>query len=207
MLLPYVIVPLYAVVNPPFTPLMLQRALFGRAGIDKSWVGLEAISPNLVRAVVASEDGRFCSHYGIDWHEVRKALQDDDGALRGASTITMQTARNLFFPEVRSWVRKGLEAPLALWTDLVLSKRRILEIYLNVAEWGAGVYGAGAAAERYFGVAPGKLTAAQAARLAAALPAPLTRDPAKPNRVTRRVSGRIAARAQQLGDAAGCVLK
>jgi monofunctional glycosyltransferase len=207
ILLPYLIVPLYAVVNPPITPLMLQRAVFGRVGIHKQWVNLDDISPNLVRAVLAAEDARFCSHHGIDWVEVQNALQDDDGPMRGASTITMQAARNLFFPVVRSWVRKGLEAPLALYMDLVLSKRRTLEIYLNVAEWGRGVYGVGEAAERSFGVTPARLTAGQSALLAAALPSPAFRDPAKPSRTLWRVARRVDARAARLGPAADCVLK
>ncbi len=207
LLLPYLIVPLYAVVNPPITPLMLQRAVTQRVGIHKTWTDLEDVSPNLVRAVLAAEDARFCSHHGIDWIEVQNALEDDDGPMRGASTITMQVARNLFFPSWRSWIRKALEAPLALYADLILSKRRVLEIYLNIAEWGRGVYGVSEIARRSFDVTPARLTAGQAALLAATLPAPGVRDPAKPSRTLLRVARRVDRRAARLGPAADCVLK
>lgn len=207
VLLPYLIVPLYAVVNPPITPVMLQSVIVHRVGIHKSWTDLEDISPNLVRAVLAAEDARFCSHRGIDWIEVQNALEDDDGPRRGASTITMQTARNLFFPNWRSWIRKAFEAPLALYTDLILSKRRILEIYLNIAEWGQGTYGVGEAARRSFDVTPARLTAGQSALLAATLPAPGLRNPAKPSRTLRRIARRVDRRAARLGPAADCVLK
>ncbi len=205
--LPYVIVPLYAVVNPPITLVMLQRSLTEGVGIHKEWVDIDAVSPRLVRAVLAAEDARFCSHHGVDWVEMRNALQDDDGPMRGASTITMQTARTLFFPGGRSWIRKVFEVPLAVYTDLVLSKRRILELYLNVAEWGPnGVYGVAAASKRAFGVTPADLSAGQSALLAAALPSPATRNPAKPTRGYSRVARRIAGRAAALGAGAECVL-
>jgi len=193
ILLPLALVPLYAIVNPPVTTVMLFKAL-GGAGIQKTWVGIEDISPRLVRAVVASEDQRFCIHSGIDWVEVQNALEDDDGRFRGASTITMQTVKNLFLWTGRSWIRKGLEAPLALYAELFLSKRRILEIYLNIVEWDVGVYGAEAAAAHYFKVPAAKLSSSQAARLAAVLPAPVTRDAANPGPGTTRIASRIAAR-------------
>ena len=207
VLLPYLIVPIYAVVNPPITLVMLQNALTEGGGIHKKWVDLENVSPNLARAVLAGEDARFCSHHGIDWVEVQNALEDEDGPARGASTITMQTARNLFFPAGRSWIRKAFEAPLALYTDLILSKSRILEIYLNIAEWGRGIYGAAEAAKRSFGVSPARLTAGQAALLAAALPSPASRNPADPTAGYARLARRVAARAATLGPAADCVLK
>ena len=203
--LPLLLLPLYAVVNPPVSTVMLWKAL-GGAGVEKDWADLGDVSPRLVRAVLSSEDARFCSHRGIDWVEVEKALDDDDGRFRGASTITMQTVKNLFLWTGRDWVRKGLELPLALYAELVLSKRRIMEIYLNIVEWDTGVYGAGAAAEHYFGVAPSKLSGEQAARLAAILPSPETRDAAKPGPQTRRIARRIAARAAQSGPYAACVL-
>ena len=149
VLLPLVLVPLYAFVNPPVTTVMLLKALGGN-GIDKSWTSIEDISPRLVRAVITSEDQRFCLHHGIDWVEVQNALDDEDGRFRGASTITMQTVKNLFLWTGRSWIRKALEAPLALYAELFLSKRRIMEIYLNIVEWDEGVYGAEAAARHYF---------------------------------------------------------
>ena len=203
--LPFLLLPLYAVVNPPVTTVQLLKAL-GGAGINNSWTDIENISPHLVRAVLVSEDARFCEHRGIDWVEVQNALDDEDGRLRGASTITMQTVKNLFLWTGRSWIRKALEAPLALYAELFLSKRRIMEIYLNNVEWGTGVYGATAAAERYFGVSAADLSQTQAALLAAALPAPETRDPANPGRGARRIAERIAARAEKSGPYVACVL-
>jgi monofunctional biosynthetic peptidoglycan transglycosylase len=140
---------------------------------------------------------------GWSW---KKALDDEDGRFRGASTITMQTVKNLFLWTGRDWVRKAVEAPLALYADAVLPKRRIVEIYLNIAEWDTGIYGAGAAAQHYFGVAAEDLSAAQSARLAAILPSPETRDAAKPGPQTRRIARRIAARAAQSGPYVACVL-
>ena len=131
-----------------------------------------------MRAVITSEDQRFCLHHGIDWVEVQNALDDEDGRFRGASTITMQTMKNLFLWTGRSWIRKALEAPLALYAELFLSKRRIMEIYLNIVEWDEGVYGAGAAAQHYFHVPASQLGARQSALLAAVLPSPATRDAA-----------------------------
>src|SRR5690349_3183689 len=139
--LPLVLLPLYMFVNPPVTTVMLLKAIGGN-GIDKTWTDIDQISPNLVRAVMTSEDQRFCVHHGIDWVEVENALDDEDGRFRGASTITMQTMKNLFLWTGRSWIRKALEAPLALYGELFLSKRRIMEIYLNNVEWDEGVYGA-----------------------------------------------------------------
>jgi monofunctional biosynthetic peptidoglycan transglycosylase len=203
--LPLLLVPLYAVANPPVSAVMLWKGL-GGAGITKSWADLDAISPHLVRSVISSEDARFCEHNGIDWVELEKALDDEDGRFRGASTITMQTVKNLFLWTGRDWVRKAVEAPLALYADAVLPKRRIVEIYLNIAEWDTGIYGAGAAAQHYFGVAAEDLSAAQSARLAAILPSPETRDAAKPGPQTRRIARRIAARAAQSGPYVACVL-
>ena len=204
--LPYAILPFYAWANPPISAVMVWK-LFAGVPMTRNWVDLDRISPHLVRAVLMSEDARFCSHQGVDWVEVKNALDDDDGRLRGASTITMQTVKNLFLWTGRSWVRKGLEVPLALYADLVLSKRRIMEIYLNVVEWGTGVYGAEAAAERYFSVAASRLSAAHAARLAAVLPAPGTRDAASPGPGTTRIARSIAARAARSGAYVGCVLQ
>ena len=203
--LPLVLLPLYRTVNPPGGTVMLLKRLAG-APIEKDWADLDEMSPNLVRAVLASVDARFCAHHGNDFVELQNALDDEDGRFRGASTITMQTVKNLFLWTGRDWVRKALEAPLALYADFVLPKRRIMEIYLNIVEWDTGVYGAAAAAEHYFGVPPGKLSATQAARLAAILPSPETRDAADPGPGTRRIAKRIAARAAQSGAYAACVL-
>jgi hypothetical protein len=132
--LPYAVLPLYASANPPVSAVMVWK-LFAGVPMTRSWVDLDDISPHLVRAVLVSEDARFCEHGGVDWVEVRNALEEAEGRPRGASTITMQTVKNLFLWTGRSWIRKGLEVPLALYADLVLSKRRIMEIYLNVVEW------------------------------------------------------------------------
>jgi len=203
--LPFVLLPIYSVVPPPVSAVMVWKAL-GGAGLAKEWVGLDAISPHLVRAVISSEDARFCSHRGIDWVEVEKAFEEEDGRPRGASTITMQTVKNLFLWTGRAWIRKAIEVPLALYAELVLSKPRILELYLNIAEWGPGIYGASAAARHYFDVPAAKLSAVQAARLAAILPAPNVRDAAEPGPQTRRIARRIAARAAQSGPYVECVL-
>jgi len=202
--LPYVLIPIYSSVNPPVSAAMVWK-LFSGVPMTRSWVDLERISPHLVRAVLSSEDARFCSHDGVDWVEVRNAL-DDDGRPRGASTITMQTVKNLFLSNSRSWIRKGLEVPLALWADVVLPKRRIMEIYLNIVEWDTGIYGAEAGARHHFGIAAADLNAAQAARLAAVLPAPEARDAGNPGPVTQRIARRIAARAARSGGYTDCVL-
>jgi monofunctional biosynthetic peptidoglycan transglycosylase len=203
---PLALLPLYSAVDPPVTTVMLVKAL-GGAGIEKRWVGIEEISPHLVRAVLVAEDARFCSHKGIDWVEVQNALEDENGRPRGASTITMQMVKNLFLWTERDWLRKGLEAPLSLYADLVLSKRRVMEIYLNIVEWSAGIYGAAAASEHYFGVPPAELSAGQAALLAAILPAPRSRDAANPGPGTRALAGTIAARAALSGAHVACVLE
>lgn len=205
LVLPYLVVPLYRFLDPPFSMVMLEDAVTERMGIHKSWVGLDHISPRLVRAVLASEDARFCSHHGIDWIEMQNAMEDEDGPRRGASTITMQVARNLFLWGGRSWIRKGLEAPLALYTDFMLPKRRILEIYLNIAKWAPGVYGIGEASERKFGIPAANLTATQSALFAATLPDPDDRDPAKPGPGLSRLARRIMARALRLGPADDCI--
>lgn len=205
--LPVALIPLYAVIDPPVTTVMVLKRL-GGAPIDMSWRPIEDISPQLVRAVMMGEDARFCAHGGVDWIEMKAALAraEDGGRLRGASTITMQTVKNLFLWNGRSWIRKGLELPLALYADLVLGKRRIMEIYLNIVEWDTGVYGAEAASRNHFGVSARQLSAAQSARLAAILPAPEARDPARPGRRTRELAATIAARAARSGGYVDCVL-
>jgi monofunctional biosynthetic peptidoglycan transglycosylase len=203
--LPYLLLSIYASVDPPVSAVMVWK-VFAGVPMTRTWVDLDRISPNLVRAVIASEDARFCSHGGVDWVELNNALDDEDGRFRGASTITMQTVKNLFLWNGRSWIRKALEMPLAIYADLVLGKRRVMEIYLNVAEWDTGIYGAEAASEHHFGVAASKLTPAQAARLAAVLPAPEARDAANPGPGTQRITRRIARRAAQSGAYVQCVL-
>lgn len=200
--LPVLLVPLYAVVPPPASTLEIWQRLKG-VTIKKQWVPLDDIAPVLVHSVIMSEDGQFCAHRGVDWAAVRHVL--DRGDSRGASTIPMQTVKNLFLWQSRSYVRKGLEIPLAYWADMVWSKRRMMEIYLNIVEWGPGVFGAEAAAQHWFGVPASKLSRRQAALMAAALPNPIVRNPAKPGRTTNYVAGIVERRARQAGAYIKCV--
>lgn len=186
VMIPIVLVPLYTVV-PPVSTLMVWSAATG-AGADRRWVALDDMAPALVGAVLMREDARYCSHDGVDWDEMRKAIADDFS--RGASTIPMQTVKNVFLWQSRSFVRKALELPLAMFADTVWGKRRTMEIYLNVAEWGPGVFGAEAAAQHHFGRSARDLSEMQAALLAVALPNPHLRDPGAP-------SPRLAALARQ----------
>jgi monofunctional biosynthetic peptidoglycan transglycosylase len=195
---------LYRFVPAPST-LMLGRWLTLQP-VDRQWVPLERISPTLIRAVIAAEDQRFCSHAGVDWVELGSVLEDEDGPSRGASTLTMQTAKNVFLWPGRSYLRKALEIPVAVAIDLVWPKQRIIEVYLNVAEWGDGLYGAEAAAQRYFRKPAARLTGAEAARLAGALPNPILRNPARPSRALQSASGRVQRRMNQLGPLGDCAV-
>ncbi|HWQ52416.1 MAG TPA: monofunctional biosynthetic peptidoglycan transglycosylase [Bryobacteraceae bacterium] len=186
-------------IDPPSTAVQAERRI-------ESWVTkreyrkryrfipLERIAPNLQRAVLTAEDGRFYSHRGFDWVEVQNAIEDEieSGRTRGASTLTQQLVKNLLLTTWRSPVRKALEYPLVPPAELILGKRRILELYLNVVEWGPGVYGAEAAAQYHFGVPAARLTREQSARLAAILPAPLRRKPARMDRYAAQILGRMA---------------
>ena len=177
-------VALYRVVPPPVTPLMLIREIESH-GIAKSWRPLDAISPNLVHAVMAGEDAKFCEHHGFDWEAIRDAWHRYErgvGKLRGASTISMQTAKNVFLWPGRDWIRKGLEAYFTELIELAWGKKRIIEIYLNVVEWGPGIYGAEAAAQFYFHKPASTLSTEEAARLAAILPDPLKWSASRPDR-------------------------
>jgi len=179
-----VVVALYRFLPPPGTPLMLIRRVEGY-GIDKSWRPLDQISPHLIRAAMAGEDARFCRHRGFDWGAVATAwdrYQSGHGRVLGASTISMQTAKNVFLWPGRDWLRKGFEAWFTALIELAWGKRRIMEIYLNVAEWGRGVYGAEAAARHYFHKPADALDPEEAVRLAAALPDPLGWSPRHPGR-------------------------
>jgi len=167
--------------------------------VQRTWVDLKAMSPALPRSVVASEDAKFCSHRGIDWDSLQNAIEDaQDGEVSGGgSTITQQVAKNLFLWSGRSVIRKGLEIPLAMWVDLMLSKQRILEIYLNIAEMGpSGQFGAQAGAEYAFNRPASSLSAREAALLAAILPNPVTRSARTPGPGVRRLAGTYMARAQ-----------
>ena len=190
LLLPYVIAPFYRVVDP-VSALMLWRRATG-ARVERTWMPLSAIAPALPRTVIASEDARFCEHHGIDFGEMRAALEDADDLsdMRGGSTIAQQTAKNLFLWPGRSVARKALEFPLALWLDLVLGKRRVMEVYLNIAEWGPnGEFGAEAGARHAFNKSARDITAREAALLASVLPNPRRRSAARPGPGVRRLAG------------------
>jgi monofunctional glycosyltransferase len=206
LLLPYLITPFYLAVNPVST-LMLWRWAKG-APVVRTWAPLRTIAPALPLAVIVAEDARFCSHHGIDFGELRAAIEDADdlSEMRGGSTITQQTAKNLFLWPGRSVVRKALEFPIALWIDLVLGKRRVMEIYLNVAEWGpSGEFGAEAAARKAFGQSARELNAREAAALAAILPNPLKRNAGRPGAGVRRLAGIYEGRARKSPDVAACL--
>ena len=168
---------------PPISTLMIARWATFRS-VDRVYVPLSRISPLLVAAVVTSEDAQFCRHHGVDWGALNEVISeaDEDGPSRGASTITMQTAKNLFLWPGRSAIRKALEIPLALVIDRAWGKKRVLEVYLNIAEWGDGLFGAEAAARRYFRKSAADLTQREASLLATALPNPFLRDPSRPKR-------------------------
>ena len=169
----FLLIIVYSDLPPPVTPLMLIR-LAGGADIDKDWVPISRISPNLIRAAMAGEDAKFCQHRGFDWEAIDNAWRQYQRGhfILGASTISMQTAKNLFLWPGRSWWRKGFEVYLTALLELTWSKRRIMETYLNIVEWGPGVYGAEAAARYHFHKSAMDLTAEEAARLAAVLPNP-----------------------------------
>ncbi len=190
-------VALYGLVNPPGTVLMArEKARLG--AVTQSWRPLEAISPDLRRAVIAAEDARFCDHLGVDLVEMRRAIAAwrAGGRLRGASTISQQTAKNVFLWSDRSWIRKGFEFWFTALIELFWSKQRILEVYLNVAEFGEGVFGAEAAAQHAYGVTADRLGADAAARLAAVLPNPRGRNP-------RGLSPQLQERARSIAFGAG----
>ena len=206
LLLPYLLTPLYRVVNPVST-LMVARWVLGKR-VERTFVPLERIAPVLTRSVVASEDGRFCTHRGIDWTELQASIDDADDITeaRGGSTITQQTAKNLFLWGGRSFVRKGLEFPLALWIDLVLPKRRVMEIYLNIAEWGPnGEFGIEAGARHAFSKPASQLSAGEAALMAAMLPNPKRRSAKQPRPGVRRIAGIVQARAARSGGIDACL--
>ncbi|GLK48850.1 monofunctional biosynthetic peptidoglycan transglycosylase [Brevundimonas intermedia] len=193
-LLPIGGVLIVAVLPPAPTILMLRQAVRGE-GLDYQWRGLNDISPNLVNAAIAAEDARFCSHQGFDMEAIQKALDHnaEGGRIRGGSTISQQTAKNVFLWPGRDWIRKGFEAGYTVLIETVWSKRRIMEVYLNVVEWAPGVYGAQAAAQHWFGKDAADLTPREAARLAAILPAPRRYKAASPGPYVRRRASRIQA--------------
>ena len=205
--LPYLLAPLYRFTNPVST-LMLWRWVTG-ARVERAWVPIERIAPALPLAVIGAEDGTFCHNRGIDLAAMREVIEqsdDDLGASRGASTITQQAAKNLFLWQGRSFVRKALELPLALWLNIVLPKRRVLEIYLNIAEWGPnGEFGAEAASHWAFNKPARGLNVEEAAELASILPNPVRRSARTPSPLVRRLAGVYVRRSADFPNLDACV--
>jgi len=191
----------------PITPHLLGQRVTGNP-VTQEWVPLSRISPEMVRAVIASEDNRFCDHWGIDWTAMKTVWQEyrQDKRIRGGSTISMQTTKNAYLWLGRSSVRKGIEIGLVPSVDRVWGKRRVMEVYLNLAEFGSGIYGVQAAARHHFRIRASRLTSAQAARLAAVLPAPREWSASRPSRFIRRRANLIHHRMEGLGNRADCVL-
>jgi monofunctional biosynthetic peptidoglycan transglycosylase len=201
------LVALYAIARPVST-LMLARTIEGK-GYERIYAPLKTIAPTALATVIASEDASFCDNDGVDWGALREVLSGagEHGPSRGASTITMQTAKNLFLWPGRSVIRKGVEIPMALALGKAWSKGRTLEIYLNIAEWGDGLYGIEAAAERYFHKSASQLNPHEAAMLATSLPNPIERNPARPTPLQRRLAGSLEAKARGRSDLLNCVAR
>lgn len=176
------------IVAPITTPNMFAESR-KLGGVQYNWVPLESVAPVMARSVVAAEDANFCIHWGFDMEAIRTAIED--GGTRGASTISQQTVKNLYLWHGRNYTRKALEALLTLGLEAIWPKRRIIEVYLNIAEFDTGVFGVDAAARHYFGVAPADLTATQAARLAAILPDPKGRSASNPSAFVRKRAASI----------------
>lgn len=190
----------------PVSTLMIAERIKGNQA-KRDWVGFEDISPFVWQSVVSSEDGQYCAHDGVDWSAINTVIDDalDGDRVRGASTIPMQTVKNLYLWSSRSYVRKVLEVPLAMLIDTVWGKRRTMEIYLNIAEWGPGIYGIEAAAQHHFNRSAKRLTRRQAALLAVTLPNPATRNPAKPGRGLQRLARLVEKRARASGAYVRCL--
>jgi monofunctional biosynthetic peptidoglycan transglycosylase len=207
-LIPVVLVPLYWIV-PPVSTLMLWRYLTLQR-VERVWTPISQISPHAVRMVVAGEDGRYCAHSGVDWRELQSVIDDyaEEGDARGASTIPMQVAKNLFLWPGRQVIRKALEVPLAYYMSAVWSKSRMMEIYLNIAEWGPdGEFGIEAASRRSFRKSARDLTAEEAALLAGALPNPIVRDPRRPGpQLSRAANTRLRIGGNNGPGAVSCVI-
>jgi monofunctional biosynthetic peptidoglycan transglycosylase len=207
LLAPYLLTCVYIFVDPPFSALMLRQGLAGR-DITYEWRDLDQISPNLIAQVIAAEDSRFCKHHGVDWTALNKAADAlaEGKPKGGASTISMQAAKNLFLWNNPAVLRKPFEIPLAYFMDFVLGKQRLLEIYLNIVEWAPGIFGAEAAARHHFDTTAADLTPQEAAQLAAALPNPKRRNAGRPGPRTAALANRLRARAlRERGDSV-CVL-
>jgi len=197
---------LFSFINPPITPLMVKRAFVKksdgkRAGIHKEWVSFREISPHMINAVVASEDNRFMDHFGIDMQAVQKAVDYNKKhrRKRGASTISQQVAKNVFLWPARTYLRKGFELYFTVLIETVWSKKRIMVVYLNVMETGNGIYGVDEAARKYFKKPAAKLTRSEAALIAASLPNPRVRNPARPSAYMLRRQAKIMDLMRKIG--------
>ncbi|KAB2918365.1 MAG: monofunctional biosynthetic peptidoglycan transglycosylase [Hyphomicrobiaceae bacterium] len=200
-----VLIMLYRWVNPPYSALMLGQRVTGTP-IAQRWVPLERMSPYLISAAITSEDGGFCRHRGVDWGELEEAIERArDGIPRGGSTISMQVAKNLFLWPSKSYLRKAIEIPLTFAMELAWPKRRILEIYLNIAEWGPGVFGAEAAARYHFRKSAAFLTPREAALMAVSLPNPFDRVAGSPGPGTVRLAGNLLVRMRAAPGNVACV--
>lgn len=186
---------LYAFINPRLTPYVIAER-FRQGGIERTWVPIEDMAPGVAAAFVAAEDANFCDHWGFDMKAIRAAL--DEGAGRGASTISQQVTKNVFLWQGRSWPRKALEGLMTPLVELVWTKSRILEVYLNVAETGPGLFGVDAASEHYFGVSARDMSIEQAARIAAVLPDPKDRNPARGTGYIRKRAAQIRSGAETI---------
>lgn len=191
---------IYRFVPPPITFTMIGDVVTGR-GLTKDWMSLDRTDPTMARAVIAAEDSKFCQHHGFDFEAIQKAMRRNakGGRIRGGSTISQQTAKNAFLWQGGGYFRKGLEAWFTVLIENIWGKRRIMEVYLNLAETGIGTYGVNAGAQRYFGHDASNLTRAEAARIAAVLPLPKKRDAVDPAGFTRRYGNRIAKRSGVVG--------
>ena len=183
-----VLIILIGVVNPPTTIYMSQESR-RLGGVDYEWVSIDEVAPVMARAVVAAEDANFCQHWGFDLRAIKTAIAA--GGARGASTISQQTVKNVFLWHGRNYTRKAMEALMTPLVEAVWSKRRIVEVYLNVAEFDEGIFGVEAASRHYFGIGPEALSATQAARLAAILPSPKTRSASRPSNYIRKRASQI----------------
>ncbi|MDR2840375.1 MAG: monofunctional biosynthetic peptidoglycan transglycosylase [Paludibacter sp.] len=192
---------LYRWVKPPITPLMISRKIEREAKINYRWIDISKMPQSAINCAVAAEDNNFLSHSGIDFGAIEKAIdeQEKTGRVRGASTISQQTAKNVFLWQGRTWIRKGLEVYFTYLIEFFWSKERIMEVYLNVIEMGEGVYGIEAAAQHYFNKSAAKLSPYQSALIVAAFPSPLKRNPAKPSAYLSRRANTILSLSQKIG--------
>lgn len=190
----------------PVSTLMVGEGLVGH-GAKREWIEIDDMAPVIYHSVLSSEDGKFCSHSGVDWQALNQVIEDaiDGEKTRGASTITMQLVKNLFLWPNRSYIRKGLEVPYALMAEVILTKKRIMEIYLNIAEWDKGVFGVELAAQTYFNRSAANLGPRYSSLLAVTLPNPKGRNAAKPTRAMNRVAKIVERRARASGAYVQCL--